>query len=108
MKEFHRKQRGCYRVGVKEKVLNTCTYIYFAMATKCITITVEAYGRLASQKQERESFSDVINRITPRKSSLLDLVGLLSSKEAEDMKKHIAEGRKRTEERMNKIAELMR
>ena len=78
------------------------------MATKCITITVDAYDRLCSQKQERESLSDVINRITARKSSLLDLVGLLSPKEAEEMKKHIAEGRKRTEERMNKIAEMMK
>ncbi|MBI5072641.1 antitoxin VapB family protein [Candidatus Woesearchaeota archaeon] len=78
------------------------------MATKCITITVEAYDRLRSQKQERESFSDVIARITPKKSSLLDLVGLLSPKEADDMKKHIAVSRKITEERMNKIAEMMR
>lgn len=78
------------------------------MATKCITITVEAYDRLAAQKKEKESFSDVINRAISKKSYLLDFVGLLTSKEAEEMKKNITEGRKRTEERMNKIAGLMR
>lgn len=78
------------------------------MATKCITITVEAYERLAAQKKEKESFSDVINRAIPKKCSLLELVGLLTHKEADDMKRYIAEGRKRTEERMNKIAELMK
>lgn len=77
------------------------------MATKCITITIEAYQRLATQKKGKESFSDVINRITPRRS-LLELAGLLTPKEADEMKKHIQESRKRTEERVNKIAEMMR
>lgn len=78
------------------------------MATKCITITVEAYERLAAQKKEKESFSDVITRTISKKGSLLDFVGLLTPKEAEEMKKHIAEGRKRTEEHMDKIAEMMK
>ena len=55
------------------------------MATKSITITNEAYERLAAFKGENESFSEVITKLT-RKSSILDLVGLLSDKEAEDLK----------------------
>lgn len=68
-------------------------YIYIHllfMATKCITITVEAYERLAAQKKDRESFSDVINRTITKKGSLLDLVGLLTPKEAEEMRRHVA------------------
>lgn len=76
------------------------------MATKCITITVEAYDRLRSQKQERESFSDVINRITGRKS-ILDLAGLLSPKEADELEKNIQETRVRMRKEIEKrVAEL--
>lgn len=78
-------------------------YIHLCcMATKCITITVEAYERLASQKKEKESFTDVINRITPPRRSLLELAGILTHKEAEEMKKYIAERRKHTRVAMEK------
>ncbi len=75
------------------------------MATKCITITVEAYERLAAQKKEKESFSDIINRITPARRSLLELAGILTHKEADDMKKYIAERRKHAREAMEKRLE---
>ena len=69
-------------------------YIHLdCMATKCITVTEEAYNRLAARKEGNESFSDVINRIT-HKSSILDLVGLLSPKEAEEIEKNIKTMRK--------------
>ncbi len=77
------------------------------MATKCITITNEAYEKLAAQKQGKESFSDVINRIIPSRS-LLELAGILTIKEADEMKKYLQESRKRSEERINRIAEVMR
>lgn len=77
-------------------------YIHLdSVATKTITITVEAYERLSSVKEERESFSDVINRITG-KYSLLSLAGILSDKESEDMKMHIRDLRKRMNEDFGK------
>lgn len=81
-----------------ENYISTHTYTYF-MATKTITITTEAYEKLASMKVAKESFSDVINRITG-KSSILKLAGVLSNQEAKEMKKHIAEIRKISEEEM--------
>lgn len=69
------------------------------MATKSITITEDAYSRLAMLKQENESFSDVINRIVPRRS-LLELAGILTDKEGEDLKKIIAKSRKRMKRRV--------
>ncbi|MBI4150362.1 antitoxin VapB family protein, partial [Candidatus Woesearchaeota archaeon] len=45
------------------------------MATKSITVTNEAYERLAAFKEPHESFSDVITKLTSR-YSLLDLIGV--------------------------------
>ena len=47
------------------------------MATKTLTITEDAYGRLAALKEEDESFSDVITKITG-KVSLLSIAGILT------------------------------
>ena len=64
------------------------------MTTKCITITSEAYERLASLKEKKESFSDVINKIT-NKRSLFELIGLLSDTTADELEKNIKEINKR-------------
>ena len=63
------------------------------MATKTISITEEAYERLRSKKDERESFSDVINRIT-NKRPLSDFLGVLNEKEADLLEKTIKRNRK--------------
>ena len=77
------------------------------MATKTLTITEDAYERLAKHKEKNESFSDVIVKTFP-KHSLLELVGILSHKEADEMRKHIAENRKRSRERMERVAKRLR
>ena len=73
------------------------------MATKSITITEDAYNRLAAVKQEKESFSDVIKRIVP-KSSFRDLIGILTDKDAEELKRHSAEIRKRVDKQIRERA----
>ena len=63
------------------------------MTTKTISITEEAYERLRSKKDERESFSDVINRIT-NKRPLSDFLGVLNEKEADLLENTIGKNRK--------------
>lgn len=72
------------------------------MATK--NITNKAYERLAVFKEPSESFSDVINNKLMKRDSLLDLVGVLSPKEAEELEASINESRKRMRKRMDETA----
>ncbi len=73
------------------------------MATKTISITEEAYERLAARKKEKESFSDVINKLTTKRS-LLDFAGLLSETEARDLEKNILDGRKQSRKRADSMS----
>ncbi len=55
--------------------LNTCTYTAFAMATRTIRITEEAYQKLKSLKRsEKESFSDVILKYYPSRRKLSEVL----------------------------------
>ena len=68
-------------------------YVY-AMATKTISITEEAYKRLvALRERDNESFSSVINRISV-KGRLKDIYGILKGKRGEALEKNILEARK--------------
>jgi len=77
------------------------------MATKTISITEEAYERLRIQKGKKESFTDVINRITGKRS-LLELAGILSEEEANKLENHIKERRMASRKRVDKIREMLR
>jgi len=73
---------------------------------KTLTVSEEAYERLSSRKGPGESFSDVIKKLTGR-ASLLELVGVLSDKEAEDMRRDIKEGRKAMNARMERVSKRL-
>lgn len=57
--------------------------------TRTISLSEEAYERLKATKRGNESFTDVILRLTGA-CSLLELAGLLSKEEGEDVEKVIA------------------
>ncbi|HIH10579.1 TPA: hypothetical protein HA241_00130 [Candidatus Woesearchaeota archaeon] len=73
------------------------------MTTKTLTITEDAYERLSKYKSAHDSFSDVIIKHFP-KHSLLELVGRLTTKEAEGLRKHVKERRRESQERMSETA----
>ncbi len=77
------------------------------MAVKTITITEDAYTHLASLKETNESFSDVVCRITG-KSSLLELAGILTKKETEEIKSAIKHTRREMGFRMKRIAQKLK
>lgn len=72
------------------------------MATKTITITIEAYERLKREKMEGESFSDVIIRLTERKEGDIgEFAG--AWKEADEIEEVIRKGR----EEFKKYAKIL-
>ena len=78
------------------------------MATKTLTITEEAYRRLAGLKNERDSFSDVIVREIG-KHKLREIYGILSGKAGEELEKSIKERRdKHREIRKKRHSEMLK
>lgn len=69
--------------------------------SKTMTVSDEAYARLAARKKPGESFSDVIVKMSSA-ASLRDLVGLLSEERARELEKNIAENRARMRDEMDK------
>jgi predicted CopG family antitoxin len=70
------------------------------MGTKRIAISDEAYQILKALKRSGESFTDVIERMT-RKSSVLELAGVLSKGEVTTVERHVKEIRKRSSRRIH-------
>lgn len=62
------------------------------MGTRTISLSDEAYERLKAAKKEGESFSDVVNRISPG-VRLEDYWGILDDEAAEELREAVADGR---------------
>lgn len=62
------------------------------MGTKTISLSDEAYERLKAAKKEGESFSDVVNRISPG-VRLEEYWGILDDGATEELRDAIEEGR---------------
>jgi len=72
------------------------------MGARNISISDEAYERLKSIKKGGESFTDVINRLTGRRS-ILELAGVLSKEEAKQMKLRAKEIRRKSTKRIRMV-----
>lgn len=76
------------------------------MSSKNISISDEAYNKLKKFKGKKESFTDVINRLTS-KATLLELRGTISKDEANSMRSSIEESRKASREKIEKFFERL-
>ena len=76
------------------------------MATKTISITDEAYGALRTKKNKSESFSDVIIRLSGKKT-LASFYGALSEKSGKLLEEDFREGRKTHRKRLKKRLEKL-
>ena len=72
------------------------------MGSRNISISDEAYHKLRNLKMKNESFTDVINRLT-KKTSILELKGLLSISEADSILNSIEESRKLSRKRLESV-----
>jgi len=77
------------------------------MSVKTITITEDAYNRLAARKTPGESFTDAVLRLTGG-HSLLELAGILSKKEAEEVERAIKTSRKEMDARAERISKMFK
>ena len=77
------------------------------MATKTISITEEAYERLKMRKENNESFTDVINKITGKRN-IMELAGILSKEEGKKLEEYIKERRKASRVYSDKIRERLK
>lgn len=71
------------------------------MPSKTLQITDEAYDLLASLKQDRESFTDVVKRLAGERS-LFDIVAVLDEEQARRLEQRIEQGRERSRKRRSK------
>ena len=77
-----------------------CTYTF--MATKTISITEEAYKALLNEKQNSESFTKTILRLTKKRGKLADSFGkwVMTEQEEQAIRKELSEGWRTVGERL--------
>jgi len=75
--------------------------------SKSIRLSEEAYDRLAAHKREDETFSDVVMRLAGERS-LLELAGLLSDEEADELRSAVEERRERRRGELDGVADELR
>lgn len=91
--------------GTVKPILHT--YVYMGETEyRNVRLTEEAYRLLESRKKPGESFSDAVERIAGERS-LLDLAGVLTEEEAEEMREAIREGEDRSRDRLDRFSERM-
>jgi predicted CopG family antitoxin len=74
--------------------------------SKSIRLSEEAYERLAAHKGEDETFSDVVLRLAGERS-LLELAGVLSDEEADELRAAVEERRSRRADELEGIADRL-
>jgi len=72
--------------------------------SKSIRLSDDAYERLAAHKREDETFSDVVMRLAGERS-LLEISGVLSDDEADELRDAVAERRARRHTELEGIAD---
>ena len=70
-------------------------WVRVGMATKNISITEEAYRRLAALRKKNESFSEIIIEVTGKRAKLSDFHGVISQETANILEKSINESREK-------------
>jgi predicted CopG family antitoxin len=68
------------------------------MSTKTVSLSEDAYERLKSLKEDKESFSDVVRRVTET-SNVSKFHGALSEDTADEVEENISENREGNRER---------
>lgn len=90
-------------------MLTSMVYTYMCMRKteyRTLRLTQDAYRRLKRRKGNDETFSDTVVRLVGERS-LLDLAGILTDEEAEEMRAAIEEQEDRTRERLDHFTERL-
>ena len=73
------------------------------MGTRNISISDEAYSRLAALKRSNESFTNVVNRLTGKRS-ILELAGVLTPEEGSKLRQRVEDLRSASRRRISATA----